>query len=345
MDVGALLVVGFDGTSLPQALAKELRAGRRGGIILFRRNVEDIPQVQALCEAALAEHPSLPPIVSVDQEGGRVARLHSPCLKVPAARKVGDQGPRFVERVAEAQARELRALGFNLNFAPVLDIHTNEENPIIGDRAYASTADDVSLRAAAYIRGAKAGGLLTCGKHFPGHGDTSQDSHLVLPVQRNSAEVLRTREFEPFRSAVSAGVDSFMSAHVVYPSLDDAGPATLSKEIATRVLRDELKFEGVLFSDDLEMKALSEDTGENAVLAVAAGCDLLLVCATEAKQDAALVALQREHERSPAFRARVAEAHARATKMRQNIRPMPSLPPFSSLVQAHASLAAELAAL
>lgn len=344
MDVGALLVVGFDGTSLPTALERSLREGSRGGVTLFRRNCGDVAQVEALCRATL-ECNALPPIVSVDQEGGRVARLHAPCLKVPPARTVGNQGPGLVERVAEAQARELHALGFNLNFAPVLDIHTNDGNPIIGDRAYGSTAAEVALRSAAFIRGAQTGGMLTCGKHFPGHGDTSQDSHLVLPVQEISEAILRARELEPFRAAVAAGVDSLMSAHVVYPSLDPSAPATLSTSIATKILREELGFEGVLFSDDLEMKALSESTGENAVLAVVAGCDLLLVCATESKQDEAYEALRKECEASATFRARVTVALARAETMRRKVRPAPSLTAFHTLVAAHEVLSAELAAL
>ena len=345
MDVGALLVVGFDGTSLPTALDKALREGERGGVILFRRNCSDVEQVEALCRATLDCNHSLAPIVSVDQEGGRVARLHAPCLKVPPARFVGNQGPGLVARVAEAQARELHSLGFNLNFAPVLDIHTNDANPIIGDRAYGSTAAEVALRSSAFIRGAQTGGMLTCGKHFPGHGDTSQDSHLVLPVQEISADVLRAREFEPFRAAVAAGVDSFMSAHVVYPALDAEAPATLSPTIATKILREELAFEGVLFSDDLEMKALSDNTGENAVLAVAAGCDLLLVCATESKQVEAYEALRRECERSAALRDRVTIAIGRAERMRRRIKPAPSLAAFRTLVAANEALAAELDAL
>ena len=344
-DVGALLVVGFDGPSLPPALAPALREGRRGGVIIFRRNCSDVEQVEALCRAILACSPSLAPIVSIDQEGGRVARLHAPCLKVPPARTVGTHGAKLVERVAEAQARELRALGFNLNFAPVLDIHTNDANPIIGDRAYGSTAAEVALRSAAFIRGAQTGGMLTCGKHFPGHGDTSQDSHLVLPVQEISADVLRARELEPFRAAVAAGVDSLMSAHVVYPSLDASSPATLSSAISTKILREELLFEGVLFSDDLEMKALSENTGENAVLAVAAGCDLILVCATESKQADADEALRKECERSASFRERVSVALGRAKAMRQKVHPTPSLAAFHTLVAAHEAIAAELAAL
>lgn len=345
MDVGALLVVGFEGNSLPTPLEKALRSGKRGGVILFRRNCVDVAQVEALCSATLACHTGLTPIVSVDQEGGRVVRLRAPCLAVPPARKVGSRGPSFVARVAEAQARELRALGFNLNFAPVLDIHTNDENPIIGDRAYGTTAEEVASHTEAFIRGAHTGGMLTCGKHFPGHGDTSQDSHLVLPVQQGSRELIMAREVEPFRAAVRAGVDSFMSAHVVYPSLHEDTPATLSPEIATRILRTELGFEGVLFSDDLEMKALSDDTGANAIAAIAAGCDLLLVCATESRQEAAYEALAKEVERSEAFRARVKEALSRAERMRRSIQPCPSLQGFHLLVEAHASLASELEAL
>lgn len=318
---GQLLVVGVSGHEPSAEERKAFAGGIRGGLTLFRRNVGSIEQVTALTEAIReacpAEHP---PLVAIDQEGGRVVRIGRPALALPAMRRIGDLGDEaFATKLAAAQARELRALGITMSFAPVADVHTREANPIIGDRAFATTPDRVARFAGAWADGLSAGGVLTCAKHFPGHGDTTVDSHLALPrVERDDAG-LRAIEIAPFRAlARRPSIDAMMTAHVVYPALDDK-PATMSPRIATDLLRGELGFAGVLFSDDLEMKAIAAPAGDAAVAAVAAGCDVLLVCSRADLAGEAHVALVHEAERSAAFRARCEDAYGRALAMRRRV--------------------------
>jgi len=313
---GQILVVGLAGTTLAAEEARALARGERGGVVLFRRNIvrEDVTQVASLTAAVRAASPDA--VVAIDQEGGRVVRLGPPALALPPMRKVGDlDDVAFAERLAAAQARELAALGITMSFAPVADIHTRAENPIIGDRAFAETPAKVATFARAWASGLARGGVLSCAKHFPGHGDTTVDSHLALPRVERDAAGLEAIEIAAFR-ALARDVDSMMSAHVVYPALD-AQPATLSHAICTDLLRTKLGFEGVLFSDDLEMKAIQLPVGEAAVWAVTAGCDSILVCSRADLAEEAHVALVHEHEKSAAFRARIEEAHGRMMKMRR----------------------------
>src|SRR5262249_32101516 len=165
----------------------------------------------------------------------------------------------LAERFARALAAELKAVGITLDFAPVLDVHTNPKNPVIGDRALAERAEDVARFGSAIIRAMQGEGLAACGKHFPGHGDTNTDSHLELPLVEHPPERLREVELLPFRAAIEAGVATIMTAHVLVPALDEQRPATLSKRIVTGLLRDELHYNGLIVSDDLEMKALAND--------------------------------------------------------------------------------------
>jgi beta-N-acetylhexosaminidase len=325
MHCGELVIGGFPGTSLPDGFGRALRDGRRGGVILFKPNVEGGPaQVAALARSIHATSHALPPIVSVDQEGGRVARLKAPLLEVPPMRTVGSWGDEaLAERISRAVGAELAALGFTADYAPVLDVDTRPENPIIGDRAFGHDADTCARFGAAWTRGLQAAGLLACGKHFPGHGDTTKDSHVDLPVVDLPRERLERVELAPFRAAVQSGLAMIMTAHVVYPALD-ALPATLSPASATD-LRGTLGFDGVLISDDLEMRAIGArwSIEDAAVLAIAAGCDALLVCWSEPLQERAVEALEREAERSEAFRARCQQAHARVVAARRRIRARP----------------------
>lgn len=200
----------------------------------------------------------------------------------------------LAERFAKALAAELLAVGVNLDFAPVLDIHTNPKNPIIGDRALAEKANEVARLGAAIVRVLQAEGVAACGKHFPGHGDTSTDSHLELPLVDHPPERLREVEFLPFKAAIAADVATIMTAHVFIPALDEKRPATLSRHVVTEILRNDLGFRGLILSDDLEMKALASDytIPDAAVMAIQAGCDGVLICSgnTDA-QWAALEAL------------------------------------------------------
>jgi beta-N-acetylhexosaminidase len=323
---GELVIGGFAGTTLPEAYARALREGRRGGAILFKPNVEGgVAQVAALARA-LHACTELAPLVGIDQEGGRVARLRAPLLEVPPMRTVASWGDEaFAERIARAVGAELAALGFTIDFAPVLDVNTCPHNPVIGDRAFGDDAATVARFGVAWVRGLQSAGLLACGKHFPGHGDTSKDSHHDLPVVDQPRDRLERVELAPFRAAAEAGVASLMSAHAVYTAIDPERPATLSRAACTE-LREHVGFRGMLVSDDLEMKAVAArwSIEEAAVLSVAAGCDALLVCWDADKQERAVEALTREAERSAALRARCDEARARvrAARARAKARPL-----------------------
>jgi beta-N-acetylhexosaminidase len=318
---GQLLVGGFDGTALPARFEKELREGRRGGAILFKRNLPEVDAVVRLCDSIRAAAPAeLPPFLGVDQEGGRVTRLPAPFLTLPPMRLLGELGDLgLVRRAARAVATELAAAGFNLNFAPVLDVDSNPDNPIIGDRAFGSEPRTVMRAGVAFLQGLQDKNVLACGKHFPGHGDTSVDSHLDLPVITHDRARLEQIELPPFRAASGAGIASMMTAHIVCEGLEPGVPATLSRSICASLLRAEIGFEGVLFSDDLEMKAVAAryPIEELAVEAVWAGCDALLICRSEDLQDRALAALVTRAEKDSRFRDRCAEAVGRCLRVRR----------------------------
>jgi beta-N-acetylhexosaminidase len=322
---GSLLIGGFQGTSLPESYARALRENRRGGAILFRHNVLTDP-LQVVALARQIHTASAAPLLGIDQEGGRVRRLRAPFIEVPAMSVVASIGdPAFAETLAGAVASELAAVGCTLNFAPVLDVNTCPDNPVIGDRAFGAEPEVCARFGMAWIRGLESAGLLAAPKHFPGHGDTSSDSHFDLPVVHQSLERLERVELAPFRAAIAAGVGVMMTAHVVYPALDPDLPATLSAAICTE-LRERLGFHGMLLSDDLEMRAVADTwpIAEAAVAAVAAGCDGLLVCHGEAAQEMALEALIRESERSPAFAARCEQARGRVLTARRRTRVHPA---------------------
>jgi beta-N-acetylhexosaminidase len=323
---GPLVIGGFPGATLPREYARALQARRRGGVILFKPNVEGGPAaVASLAREVHAAAPELP-LVGIDQEGGRVARLRAPLLEVPPMRTVASWGDAaFAERIARGVGAELAALGITINFAPVLDVNTCPENPVIGDRAFGDDPTTCTEFGAAWIRGLQSAGVLACGKHFPGHGDTSKDSHVDLPVVHQTRERIDRVELVPFRAAAAAGVATLMTAHVVFPALDPTRPATLSRAVCTD-LREAIGFRGLLVSDDLEMSAIAArmSVEEAAVQAIAAGCDALLVCWSDDKQERALEALIREAEASPVFRQRCEQARARGleTRRRSTARPL-----------------------
>jgi beta-N-acetylhexosaminidase len=292
---GQLLFLGFHGLRAPAPLLERVREGRVGGVVLFRRNVETPPQLRALvAELREAAPAGAPLLVAIDQEGGRVQRLRAPWTEWPPMRRVAARGGVAATRqVAAALARELRDLGIRLDFAPVVDLDTNPANPVIGDRSFGASPAEVGRHAAAFVGALQAAGVAACAKHFPGHGDTSQDSHLELPRLGHDLERLRRLELAPFRAAVAAGVASVMTAHVLFPALDPERPATLSPAVL-RLLREELGFEGVVFGDDLEMRAVADrwPIGESVRLALEAGVDALLVCSDAALGEQALAALE-----------------------------------------------------
>jgi beta-N-acetylhexosaminidase len=323
--IGQLLIAGFRGAEVPVELRALAREFDLGGVILFARNVTAPEQVATLCHEITELGSNLPPWSAVDQEGGRVARLRAPFTEWPPMAALGRSGDlALAERFARALAAELRAVGITLDFAPVLDVNTNPSNPVIGDRALADTAAKVAELGAIIIRAMQAEGVAACGKHFPGHGDTSVDSHLALPIVEHPPERLREVELVPFRAAIAADVATVMTAHVLAPALDEKHPATLSADVITGLLRNELRYGGVILSDDLEMKAIASDYAvpAAAVMAIKAGCDGVLVCSGDIDAQAAcLEALIHAVEEGDVPRARVDAALVRQQRAKERFMP------------------------
>jgi beta-N-acetylhexosaminidase len=281
--IGRLLIAGFQGETIPVELRTLAREFGLGGVILLGKNnnIAEPEQVAELCHDAAGLCSDLPVWVSVDQEGGRVARLKAPFTEWPPMAALGRSGDvRLAERFARALAAELRAVGITLDYAPVLDVYTNPKNKVIGDRALSEEAAEVARLGTVIIRALQAERVAACGKHFPGHGDTVADSHFELPLVDQAPERLRELELVPFKAAIAARVATIMTAHVLVPALDERRPATLSRAVVSGLLREELGFEGLILSDDLEMKAIANtySVPSAAVLAVEAGCDGVLIC-------------------------------------------------------------------
>jgi beta-N-acetylhexosaminidase len=337
---GQLLVVGFAGTEVPEHVTLDLRNRALGGVILFSRNFNDWRGAWSMCvHIADACAGQLPPFVCIDQEGGRVQRIKDKVLNLPPLAKWAHRFDDAMRRkVAQQQATELAAIGFNVNFAPVADVNSNEANPVIGDRAASADPALVTRICRMLIQGQQAAGVVACVKHFPGHGDTEVDSHVELPTVNKSTFALRTTELYPFER-LSRDAAAVMTAHVVFPSLDSV-PATFSPRLCTTLLRREFGFEGVLFSDDLEMGALEKHwpVEESAVRAVRAGCDTLLVCSSEHHKIRALRALTAEVEKDPKFKQRVIEAVERSlqTRRRYPARPAVNEAAVLAVLESHA---------
>jgi len=311
--VARMFAVGFDGVSLPPALPRLLDRGV-SAVIFFARNVESADQVAALAAELKGRSRRGPLLTCVDQEGGRVRRLRDGFTHVPSMRALGRTGDVALARdVGRVLARELRAVNIDLNFAPTLDVDTNAANPVIGDRSFGATGELVSRMGRALIEGMQENGVAACGKHFPGHGDTSQDSHLDLPRLPHPIERLERIELPPFRTAVDARVAMIMTAHVVFEPIDPDYPATMSRRVLHGILRETMGFDGVIISDDLEMKAISAnfDIAEVVTRGANAGVDLFAICHDTDLQNRAIDALTRAVERGDVPRQRVAEANGR----------------------------------
>jgi beta-N-acetylhexosaminidase len=297
--VGQLCMIGFEGTEVTPDLRAWMRKYRPGGIILFSRNLVNPAQIAQLTNDLQALAGEMPLLIGIDQEGGRVSRLPSDFTVFPPAATVAQSGStELAYQAAAVTAKELRAVGINMNMAPVLDIHSNPSNPIIGNRAFGTEPEQVCLMGAATLAGLHDHRVLACGKHFPGHGDTSTDSHVELPVVHATRERLENIELKPFQYAIAHGLQAMMTAHVHYPALDPKNPATLSSIILTDLLRHQMGFSGVILSDDLEMGAIVNHSavGEAAVRSLQAGVDMLLVCKTRALETETIEAVCRALE-------------------------------------------------
>jgi beta-N-acetylhexosaminidase len=335
--VGQMLMVGIGGYELTTAELKICQSHDFGGFVLFSRNCCEPTQIHSLCRSLSKTTGKNLPFIAIDQEGGRVHRLPSPFTHFPPAALVGKTAsPDLAFRVGRAVAAELTLLGINLNFAPVLDVNSNAENPIIGDRSFGATPDRVAAMALAWSQGLSSSGIIPCGKHFPGHGNTDTDSHLHLPLVAKSLAELHAVELKPFLHACRSRIEALMTAHVVFPALDEQLPATLSSRIVTGFLRQELGYEGVVFSDDMEMKAITGNFNveEAALSSVRAGIDVLLYCHDLSKAVSIFELLCREARQDSQLRARIDESCVRISKLKMRcLRQHRSLPDNELLEQ------------
>lgn len=272
-----LLMVGFDGTTLPKHVEQWIDNGL-GGVVLFRRNIETLEQLITLNGSILGRKQPL--MLGVDEEGGRVRRLRGMTSDLPPMAELGaTQDPAIAYRCGALLGRELASLGFSINFAPILDVHTNPNNPVIGDRAFATTPEAVVRMALPFAKGLQDMGVAACGKHFPGHGDTDTDSHLALPILDHNEHRLASVELAPFRAAAATDIASMMTAHVVIKAYNEDHPSTLDGR-ALSLLRRQYRYPGVIISDDLEMAAIADRYTMSQAIerGLHAGVDLFLVC-------------------------------------------------------------------
>jgi beta-N-acetylhexosaminidase len=317
-DIAGLFCIGFHGTTPSLEVLDLIRRGIHG-VILFSRNVAEAEQVAMLSGELKRAAGDRRLLVSIDQEGGRVARLRAAhgFTELPPMQAVGQTGDVGLARqVGALLGRELRAVGIDQDYAPCVDVNTNPQNPVIGDRSLSGDPAQVARLGAALAQGLQSEGVAACAKHFPGHGDTSQDSHVHLPRLPHSLERLRRVELAPFAELARAGVASVMTAHVVFEALDPGRPATLSAPVL-RLLREELGFDGCCISDDLEMKAVAEHfpLEEVAPGCVLAGVDALLVCHSATVQHRAIDLVRKAVEDGRIPRARIDEARARIERL------------------------------
>ncbi len=326
-NLGQLIMMGLKGPSLSSKERAFLKKIQPSGVIYFKRNIDTPRQIANLSlevDKYFESSPFIGPLIGIDQEGGMVARLEPPFTVFPGNDFLGRAYLKtgrttLACQQARAISRELKSIGVNLNFSPVADIHTNLENPIIGRRAFGEKPKLVADLVVSTVSAYKKENMICCVKHFPGHGDTSLDSHKALPSVATSKATLMRRELVPFQAAFKAGVPSLMTAHVVYQSLGQSHPATLSPFILGSFLRTKLAYHGIVISDDLEMNAIASHYSleEAAVRAISSGVDLLLVCKSLDKAQAIYECLLKASQTGELPIERVHNALRRTAKLKR----------------------------
>jgi beta-N-acetylhexosaminidase len=297
----ARFMLGFQGHSLSSELTDYLAEGL-AGVVLYPRNFPSVERLRELT-TEIRGAAGRPVLIGIDQEGGTRFALREPFTAWPSAADLGRIGDSaLTEQVARAMAVELRAVGCNLNFAPMLDLHVNQDSPVTKDRSFGADPRQVARMGVAFDRGLRAGGVLSCAKHFPGHGDAVVDPHLDLPVFMGTLERLESVELHPFAAAVAAGVPMVMTAHIQLPQIDPENPASLSRILLDGILRRRLGFEGVILADDLGMGAIARKygPGEAAVQTLRAGTDIAMLCHDWPAVAQAIAAVKKAH-REDAF--------------------------------------------
>lgn len=280
--IGQLFCVSFSGAELDESVKKFFKEYYIGNVILFSKNIENAEQTAALCRGIQSEitaDTGVPAFIGTDQEGGTVVRVTDGAVYYPGAMAVSAAGSaEYARKVGENMGSELKSLGINVDFAPVADVNSNPDNPVIGVRSYGDSPDTVGAMAEAFAEGMASASEICTAKHYPGHGDTDADSHYGLPMVDKSLDEIRQSELLPFKRLVTKDIPAVMAAHIIYPQIDSEYPASMSKILLTDVLRGELGFEGMVVTDGLRMGAVADGIGtpEACVAAVNAGADLLL---------------------------------------------------------------------
>lgn len=319
--IGQLLVFGFEGAEADVQASGIISKYKPGGLIIMGDNVKSAAQLRQLVNSlkAAASKNRVPAFISVDEEGGRVSRMPPELRNMPSALTVGKTGDSgYAKNMGGVIAEELKAFGFNMDFAPVLDIWSNPKNTVIGDRAFGTDPKTAGAMGVQAMKGLADGGIIPVVKHFPGHGDTVADSHKELPVSNSSPERLKDFEFKPFEAAIANGADAVMIAHILLERVDDKYPSSLSKAVVTGILRNQLGFGGVVITDDMTMGAIADNYGleEAAVMAVNAGCDLVLVVRDYDKEARVAEALKSAVQKGEISQERLDESVYRILKLK-----------------------------
>lgn len=279
--IGQLFIVGFEGEEINDEIVDLVKNQKVGGLIYFSRNIVDSNQIINLNNAIKDIEKDIPLFISVDEEGGLVSRVPEEFVKLPSSGYIGQFNDENISyNVGKIIAKELNSLGFNMDFAPVLDIDSNPNNTVIGERAFGNNSEIVSRLGIKTMEGIKDGKIIPVVKHFPGHGDTDVDSHYGLPIVKKTLEELENLEFIPFKNAIDNGADVVMISSIILESIDNEYPATMSKKVTTDILRDRLGFDGVIATDDMTMGAIVDNynLADAVIMSINAGSDLVLVC-------------------------------------------------------------------
>jgi beta-N-acetylhexosaminidase len=319
--IGQMVIVGLDGTKLSAQTKKMITDYHVGGFILYKDNITSVAQTVALLNGLKETNADNPAglWLSVDQEGGKVSRMPDQLVKTPTAASIGKvNDAAYTQAIGEAIGEQLLTIGFNMDFAPVLDINSNPKNPVIGDRSFASKPEGVITHGITMMNAIRSRQVATVVKHFPGHGDTAVDSHKELPVVNKSLAELERFELLPFQAAVNDNADAIMIAHLLIPQIDQKYPASISKELITGLLREEWGYDGVIMTDDMMMGGITKNfkIGQAAVKSVLAGSDILLIGHDAKQQIALLKALQKSVEAGEISERRLDESVRRILRLK-----------------------------
>lgn len=320
--IGQMVLSGFNGTDFNGELDTLINDLKVGGVILFSRNIEDSKQLKKLNLDIEEANKNIPVFISIDEEGGRVNRLAKNIKRFESAKSIGDKGDiKYAYENGKEIGKTLKAYKINMNFAPVLDIYSNSKNTVIGDRAFGNNEKIVETMGIATMQGLKDEDVIPVIKHFPGHGDTEVDSHIGLPVVEKSIDQLYDFELVPFKKAIESGAEAVMVSHILMKQIDDKNPATLSYNLITEILRNDMEFSNVIITDDMCMKAITNrlSVEEASIKSIKAGSDIILIGSDIGKTKSVIEKIKLAVERNEISEKRIDESVYRILKLKQKL--------------------------